>query len=57
MGKINGMLQLESIDNLAVQLLLVVAAQDDDDPYRPTKEQFLDALWTLTALLICTEGV
>jgi hypothetical protein len=61
------MLQLDNFENISLQLLSVVAARNVDDyngddcdivhqSPQPTKEEFLDALWTLTALLISTEG-
>lgn len=49
---------MESVETVSLQLLRVVSAQTEDEPdyTPPTKEEFVDALWTLAALLISTEG-
>lgn len=61
LGQVKGMLQLENVETITFQLLNVIACNGNgvDCGYGesfPTGEEFLDAMWTLTSLLISSQG-
>jgi len=58
MGQIEGMLSLESIETIIYRLVNTVSESVPGRPdvEAPTLEEFLDALWTLTALVVHTKG-
>jgi hypothetical protein len=56
MGQIQGMLRLDSLENISYRLLATVSEHAEDSENIPSLDEFLDGLWTLTALVITTEG-
>lgn len=56
-GQVQGMLLLDDLDNIGYRLMEIVSEHPEGSgPTPPTSEEFQQTLWSLTALLISTDG-